>query len=351
MKPSDAVSAAGVERRRAAVRAVLTGRPLTPTRGEAVAYAPANIALCKYWGKRDAALHLPMNGSVSLSLGPHGTVTRVRPAACDRIVLNGERLSPGRDEARRLTEYLDLFRSPAAPGFEVQTKNTIPTAAGLASSASGFAALAIALDALFGWNLDLRAISILARLGSGSAARSVSDGFVEWRRGRRADGSDSFARRWPEAWPELRIGLRVLHREPKPVGSREGMRRTVETSPLYAAWPALARRDLAALRAAVRDRDFDALGRTAEANAMAMHATMLAARPAVRYWRPQTLAELDRVSALRAEGVAVFATMDAGPNVKLLFLADAEPVVRRTFPEVVTVAPFAPYKKPGLDTF
>ena len=325
-------------------------RGFTPARAQAEAYAPANIALCKYWGKRDPVLNLPMNGSVSVSLGPQGTFTRVRTAKRDALLLNGERLASDRPEFRRLSEYLDLFRGPDVPGFSVETWNTIPTAAGLASSASGYAALARALDGLFGWGLDLRSLSILARLGSGSAARSLSDGFVEWRRGRRADGSDSYAVRWPAEWPDLRIGLLVIEGGPKPVGSREGMRRTVESSPLYAAWPAAARRDLAALRAAVLARDFDLLGRTAEANALAMHATMLAARPAVRYWRPDTVAVLDRVSELRGQGVSVFATLDAGPNVKLLYLAADERAVRQAFAGVLPVAPFAPYKKPAFGT-
>ncbi len=331
----------GAARRRAAADAALgdrAGKP--PARTEGKAFAPANIALCKYWGKRDEELRLPMNSSVSISLGALGTRTRVRLGDGDRYVLNGSPLAPESAEGRRLREYLDLFRGPAAPGFEVDTENTIPTAAGLASSASAFAALAKALDVLFGWGLDLGALSILARLGSGSAARSVAAGFVEWRAGERSDGSDSVAIPWPERWPQLRIGLLVLASGPKSVGSRDAMRHTVETSPLYAAWPETARQDLETLRGAVRTRDFEALGRTAEANAMAMHATMLAARPAVRYWRAETVAALDRVAAARAEGLPVYATLDAGPNVKLLFEAASEMAVAAAFPEARAVAPF-----------
>lgn len=351
MKPGVSTDGIALDRRRAAVRVAIRGRGFQPARAEAEAYAPANIALCKYWGKRDPILNLPVNGSVSVSLGPRGTFTRIRMAEHDSLRLNGEPLAPDRPEVRRLSEYLDLFRGVEVPGFSVETWNTIPTAAGLASSASGYAALARALDGLFGWGLDSRSLSILARLGSGSAARSLSDGFVEWRRGRRADGADSYGVRWPADWPDLRVGLLVLEGGAKPVGSREGMRRTVESSLLYASWPATARRDLAALRAAVLARDFEQLGRTAEANALAMHATMLAARPAVRYWRPDTVAVLDRVVELRGRGVPVFATLDAGPNVKLLFLAAAERPVRRAFPGILAVAPFAPYKKPAFDTF
>lgn len=351
MNRGSPMSARNFARRRAAVMAVVGRARFRPVAERVEAYAPANIALCKYWGKRDAALNLPTNGSVSVSLATHGTITEVRPASGDEFCLNGAPLAPDSPAGLRLKEYLDLFRSAECPAFAVKTENTIPTAAGLASSASAYAALARALDALFGWNLSPRRLSILARLGSGSAARSAADGFVEWRRGQRADGMDSFAVRWPVEWPKLRIGLMLVTSEPKAVGSREGMRHTVETSPLYAAWPAAAERDLRTLRAAARVRDFTRLGEIAEANAMAMHATMIAARPALRYWRPATLAVLDRVAELRAAGVEVYATLDAGPNVKLLFQAADEASVRFAFPELLVVNPFGTYKIPSLTSF
>lgn len=351
MNRGTSISARDFARRRAAVAAVVGRARFRPIAERAEAYAPANIALCKYWGKRDAALNLPMNGSVSISLATHGTITEVRPASCDEFQLNGASLPPDSPAGLRLKEYLDLFRSAECPAFSVNTENTIPTAAGLASSASAYAALARALDALFGWNLSPRRLSILARLGSGSAARSVADGFVEWRRGSRADGTDSFAVRWPLEWPTLRIGLMLVTSQPKAVGSREGMRHTMATSPLYAAWPAAAERDLRALHAAARKRDFTRLGEIAEANAMAMHATMIAARPSLRYWRPETLAVLDRVAELRAAGTEAYATLDAGPNVKLLFQAADEALVRSAFPNLLIVNPFETYKIPKATPF
>ena len=336
-------------RRLAAARAALgarAGKP--PRRSEAEAFAPANVALCKYWGKRDEDLLLPLSGSVSISLGELGTRTTVRVAESDRYWLNGAALEADRPEARRLREYLDLFRSDTAPAFEVRSANTIPTAAGLASSASAFAALARALDILFGWDLDVRSLSILARLGSGSAARSVATGFMEWHAGERADGADSYAERWPEEWPELRIAVQVVSNAPKPMGSREAMRHTRETSPLFAAWSQAARRDLETIRQAVGARDFGRLGRAAEANALAMHATMIAARPALCYWLPETLVALRRVEELRtAGGISVFATLDAGPNVKLLFLESDEHAVQEAFPESVVVSPFSACKIPS----
>ncbi len=331
-------------RRLAAVHAALGDRiGGAPAQHEATAFASANIALCKYWGKRDHDLNLPMTNSVSLSLGSLGTRTSIRLSDMDRYWLNGELLPCDSPEAHRLAEYLDLFRSEQAPAFEIRSDNTIPTAAGLASSASAYAALARALDRLFDWRLDLRTLSILARLGSGSAARSVATGFVEWHAGTREDGADSFAEQWPEVWPELRIATLFISKAPKAIGSREAMRRSVETSPLYSAWPTTAWRDLASLRAAVGSRDFPRMGAIAEANALAMHAVLIASRPAIIYWQPETLAVLRQVELLRAEGLSVYATLDAGPNVKLLFLADLETALRTAFPDLAVVAPFFGY--------
>lgn len=328
------------DRRLAAARAVIGERPLRPVRASAEAYAPANIALVKYWGKRDEVLRLPVTGSLSISLGDLGTRTRLTPADTDRVVLNGVALSAADPFARRLCAFLDLFRSPEMPGFAVETVNTVPTAAGLASSASGFAALVGALDALMDWSLPERALSILARLGSGSACRSVRAGFMEWQCGERADGADSFAEPLPDTWPALRIGLVVVEAGPKPIGSGEAMRHTCATSPLYAAWPATVARDLVETRAAMAARDLERLGVTAEGNALAMHATMIAARPSVCYWTADTLDVLHRLRALREKGVPVHATMDAGPNVKLLFEQPAESAILGEFPGLAVVRPF-----------
>ena len=328
------------ERRRAAADTILAGRPRRPAVMEAEAWASANIALVKYWGKRDEALHLPVTGSLSVSMGTLGTRTSVKPALRDVIIFNGEALPPDHPRAVRVVRYLDLFRSSEAPGFEVKTTNTLPTAAGLASSASGFAALARALDRMMGWNLPASALSALARLGSGSACRSVLDGFVEWARGARDDGKDSWAVPLSETWPGLCIGVRMVESGPKAVSSGEAMRHTVATSPLYAAWPVLVERDLAEARAAIGARDLDRLGRTAEGNALAMHATMAAARPAVIYWTAATIGTLHNVFECRRNGIPVYATMDAGPNVKLIFESTHADAIRAAFPGVAIICPF-----------
>lgn len=303
--------------------------------------APSNIALCKYWGKRDTLLNLPLNSSLSISLGNKGTRTQVRRVSTDRFLLNGEEVDPASAFAQRLSHFLDLFRDACrAPGFEVITENTIPTAAGLASSASGYAALVLALDDLAGWDLPRQLLSMLARLGSGSASRSLFTGFACWHRGERDDGSDSFAEGIDTKWSDFRIGILTLTEVEKSVGSRAGMQRTVETSPRYAGWPERAGSDFERLQRAIQQRDFETLGATAEANALEMHATMREATPPLDYFLPETRTQIDRVQQLRAEGLPVYLTIDAGPNVKLLFQAAHTPEVETAFPALEIIDPF-----------
>jgi len=325
--------------RQQVVKRILGDRPAAPA-GEAEAFAPANIALCKYWGKRDEALNLPVTSSLSISLGTLGS--RCRLSACpgrDRVVLNGEALAKEHPFVRRVVDFLDLFRKEDGQGYRLEAHNTIPTAAGFASSASGFASLVLALDRLHGWALPRRALSILARLGSGSACRSLWPGLVEWHAGSATDGMDSFAEPIAGDWDELRVGLLILDAGKKPLASRPAMKRTVETSACYAAWPAKVEHDIASLKTAIATQDFDLLGTTAESNALTMHATMIAARPPVLYWKPESIAAMGRVWQARDGGVPVYFTMDAGPNIKLLFTAGSQASVREQFPSVQVVAP------------
>lgn len=310
--------------------------PHNTLRDTGEAYAPANIALCKYWGKRDTRLKLPVTSSLSVSLGDHGTRMTLRRAETDHLTLNGETLASDSPTFRRLFAFLDLIRQPGHH-LAVDSHNTIPIAAGLASSASAFASAVMALESLYTWDLPPRLRSILARLGSGSAARSVFDGFVEWHAGTAADGMDSFAEPLAPVWPDFRIGILTVSEAPKPVGSTEAMERTVRTAALYDAWPRQVERDLPRLRRAVRDHDFITLGETAEHNALAMHATMIASWPPVLYWLPETIAHLHTVHRLRAGGLPVYATLDAGPNLKLLYTARHETDLKQQFPNLIQI--------------
>ncbi|MGW0792241.1 diphosphomevalonate decarboxylase [Streptomyces sp. NPDC002911] len=305
----------------------------TAQRATAVAYP--NIALIKYWGKRDERLVLPHTSSLSMTLDIFPTITQVRlgtEAGHDTVTLDGR---PVTGEAlRRVTAFLDLVRERARSSRSavVDTENTVPTGAGLASSASGFAALTVAAARAYGLDLDARALSRLARRGSGSASRSLFGGFAQWHAGppdAPAEDADlaSYAEPVPVDKLDPALVIAVVDAGPKAVSSRAAMRRTVATSPLYEPWARSSTDDLTGMRTALRSGDLDAVGEIAERNALGMHATMLAARPAVRYLAPATLSVLDTVLRLRQDGTPAYATMDAGPNVKVLcHRADAERV-------------------------
>ena len=304
-------------------------------------FAPSNIALCKYWGKRDKILNLPQNSSLSISLGNKGTQTQIKRSSYDKFILNDQVLDSSSLFYQRLKTFLDLFRdSCRAPGFEVITKNNIPTSAGLASSASGYAALVLALNDLAGWDLPRQLLSMLARLGSGSASRSLFKGFAIWHCGQRDDGTDSFAESIDVTWSELRIGVITLTDNEKPVDSRSGMERTVETSNRYKGWPERARMDIETIYEAIKNKDFQILGSTSELNALEMHATMREATPPLDYFLPETRAQIDYVQQLRADGLPVYLTIDAGPNIKLLFKAEHQDDILLAFPSLEVINPF-----------
>lgn len=312
-----------------------------PLLNEATAFAPANIALCKYWGKREETLKLPMTGSLSVSLGNLGTKMSLSLADVDQLIINGETQSTESKAFWRLFDFLNLFRDKNT-FFKVESQNTIPMSAGLASSASAFACTVNGLNRLYGWQLNNRERSILSRLGSGSASRSICQGFVEWNCGTREDGMDSYGIPMDVDWPEFRIGILTISSAKKAVGSSEGMQRTLDTSTLYHSWPAQVEKDLPAIREAVQKKDFEALGRRAEQNAMSMHATMISAWPPILYWQSESLEALKKIHQLRAGGHPIYATMDAGPNVKLLYLKETESELKTAFPEMQVVNPFAP---------
>ena len=293
------------------------------------ARACANIALVKYWGKRPGPDNLPATGSLSLTLAALVTETTVAvdPAlATDAFDLDGE---PA--DATRVTPFLDLVRARAqiATPARVTTRNDFPTASGLASSASGFAALALAATRAAGVTLDDRELSRLARRGSGSAARSIFGGFVRMHAGDR--DADAYATPITSAMIDsVRMVIAIVGGgAPKTHGSRDAMEHVTQTSPLYPSWLDTVPRDLATAEAALAANNLRALGELAEANALAMHATAIAARPAIIYWQPATIALLAAVRTLRGNGRAAYATIDAGPHVKVLTTAgDADHVAR-----------------------
>jgi diphosphomevalonate decarboxylase len=285
------------------------------------AVACANIALAKYWGKRDVALNLPAVPSLSLTLEgleTHTEVTLLDDALDDRVTLDGSPASS--KEAARVSAMLERIRvlSGSELRAQVVTENRFPTASGLASSASGFAALAGAACAAYGLEADDALLSRLARASSASAARSIHGGFVRLPAG--IEGDDSLAATplfGPDHW-DVRLVIAVVTGARKKVGSTEGMERSRLTSPFYDAWLEAAPRLEATIADGVAQRDLDIVGPRMEESTLAFHACAMASSPAVIYLAPVTLAVLERVRALRDEGVAAYATMDAGPHVKIL---------------------------------
>ncbi len=299
---------------------------------KATAIAHPNVALAKYWGKRDAPGNVPATPSVSVVMGGLETRTAVCfDASLERDVLALNGVEASGEPHARVVALLDEVRarSGVRARARVVTTNDFPTASGLASSASGFAALARAATAAAGLALDDAATSRLARRGSASAARSVLPGFV-------ALGTEDDPAAEPVApadhWP-LAIVVAAVTLGPKDTSSTSGMSHCRATSPYYRAWvddaPALA----AEVRAAILARDLERLGDAAEASALRMHACMIASRPPLLYWTGATLELLARVRGLRAAGVGAWATIDAGPHVKVICRAsDASTVAERLAP-------------------
>ncbi|WP_147534552.1 diphosphomevalonate decarboxylase [Bacillus marasmi] len=289
---------------------------------KATARAYTNIALIKYWGKRDESLFLPMNSSLSITLDKFYTTTTVEFCSClsvDVFVLNNQLASE--HDLAKITRFLDRIRQLSGKGYRavVNSTNNVPTAAGFASSASGFAALTAAASKALGLNLEGENLSKLARQGSGSACRSIHGGFVEWQKGEKPDGTDSFAKPIisEKDW-DLSILSVQLTSKPKAITSRDGMKRTVMTSSFYSGWLTTVEQDFQTAKEAIKDRDFEKLGTVAEANALKMHATTLAANPPFSYWTSATFEVIQEVYTLRSMGIQAYFTIDAGPNVKIL---------------------------------
>lgn len=310
----------------------------------ALAEANTNIALVKYWGKNDPTLNLPAVPSLSLTLDGLTTRTEVEFApslAADVLVLNSA--ETGGEPLVKVSRHLDrvalaLVGTTERPRARVRTVNNFPTAAGLASSASAFAALTVAAAAaLTGgaaatageFEFDRGQLAILARQGSGSAARSLFGGLVVLGVGtpgqvHSAQASQLLA---SSDWPELRLVIGVVSERAKDTSSTLGMNHTAATSPYFAPFVAAAPLDLLTATQAIKARDLTRLGEVAERSALRMHASAMAADPGVIYLRGSTLEGLHAVRALRQRGVAAFFTCDAGPHPKALTTAaDADAV-------------------------
>lgn len=292
--------------------------------GKATAVANPNIAFVKYWGKADSALNLPANPSLSMNLAALTTVTTVefKPGqACDVVTIDGH---PAAGQAMdRVVAHLDRVRALAGSGEKarVASRNDFPAATGLASSSSAFAALTLAATQAIGLSLDQAGLSRLARRGSGSACRSVPGGFVLW------ETEEATQVAPPEHW-DLCDAIAIVTGQAKAVGSHDG-HLLAPTSPLHEARLAAVPGWLAAVSDGLARRDLAAMGPAVEADALAMHGVMMTSRPSLLYWLPATMAVMQSVRAWRDEGLEVYFTIDAGPNVHCLCQAGAASKVEK----------------------
>jgi diphosphomevalonate decarboxylase len=279
------------------------------------------VALVKYWGKRDARLNLPAVGSLSVTLAGLTATARVgfaEPGA-PTFVQDG-RPVPGVAGDRMGAFLEEVARRAGVSGrLTAAVEASFPVGAGLASSAAIYCAVAAAAAAVAGLRLSKGELSGLARVGSGSAARSVFGGFAEWQRGVRDDGADSIARPLlhENDW-DVAVAVAIVSEAPKEHASRDAMEHVARSSPLYRGWLDAQEGDLARARRAIADRDLAQLGEIAEENCLRMHATCLAARPPVLYFRTATVAAIEAVWELRRRGVEAYFTIDAGPQVKVI---------------------------------
>ena len=289
------------------------------------AIAHPNIALIKYWGKAPGPLNIPASPSLSITLDQLATTTRVTTQQRDRFVLNGVET-----DDRKVAAWLTHLRTHLSiPGLSIETTNNFPTGAGLASSASGFAALITAINAHCGLGLDATACSSLARQGSGSAARSLFGGFVELHAPEWCATPLFDAAHWP-----LNVVIAITDTGRKAVSSSVGMERSRTTSPYYPAWIKQTEVMFDEAREAIRERDFDLLARLSEQSTLNMHALMLSSQPPLLYWNGVSVVLMHRITALRDSGVPVFFTIDAGPQIKAVCLPEAVDVVESALREV-----------------
>lgn len=294
------------------------------------AIAHANMAFIKYWGKKNLELNIPANGSISVNLDNLKSLTTVEfveGLKKDEVTINGQKEV---GEESRVSKHLDRIRKLSGIDLKarVVSENNYPTAGGLASSGSGFAALSVAASAAAGLKLTEQELSILARQGSGSAARSISDGIAEWLAGDTNEESYAYSL-YPADYWDISAVVAVVSSEEKKIKSTQG-HGLVESSPFYAVRLSEMSKKIEEMKEILARRDFTAFGELLEAEALNMHAVMLTSKPALVYWRGGTVEVMHRVRKWRQEGLESYFTIDAGPQ-PVLFCEnkDVEDLVSR----------------------
>lgn len=288
------------------------------------ARAYANIALCKYWGKLSGRGNLPATPSISLALDKlvSETIVISRPQGPDKFILDNKKAD--QKSLAKLSNYLDMWRSrKLIQGyFKIESTNSFPTGAGLASSASGYAALTMALSGFAKNKLSSGQLSRLARQGSGSSARSITGGLSKLPSGKNPS-SQLISEPGDIPWGMV---IAIVEAGKKEIGSTQGMELTRTNSPYYKSWLTQASKDYRAMLSALRSMDFSGVGEICESNALAMHACIMATRPALVYWNEATMFLIRMASILRTKGLETYCTIDAGPHVA--FLARREDLLK-----------------------
>jgi diphosphomevalonate decarboxylase len=311
-----------------------------------IAIAHSNIALIKYWGKSNQKLNIPAVDSISITLKELTTKTSINISEklkSDTFLL--DKKSANEKQKKRVVKFLELirhkqkFNSP----LEIISENNFPTGAGLASSASGFAALALAASNAVGLDLTPFELSELARQGSGSAARSIFGGFVHMHRGDDKSGMDAVAEQlYDENYWDLRLLILITSTKEKEIGSTEGMNLTAKTSPYYRQWVQSTVDDISEMTDAIVKKDFEKVGEFAEFSCLKMHALAMSANPGIIYWNKHTMELINKVRAMRKKGFGVFFTIDAGPQVKVLCLPSDVDSVQNEFKNMASVKQIIP---------
>ena len=288
------------------------------------AQAHPNIAFIKYWGNQDNALRIPSNGSISMNLAALSTVTTIsisKKAGQDSLKING--IPQAGPSLIRTQNYLDNIRAvyDKQVFLSIESSNDFPIAAGIASSASAFAALAMATNKFFKLDLMENEISALARLGSGSACRSVPPGFTEWKPGTNHEDSFAVSIADQKHW-DLWDCIAVVQSEPKEITSTQG-HSLANTSPLQSARVQDTTRRLEICRNALKSRDFEAFAEVIELDCNMMHAVMMTSNPSILYWKPASLKIMQEIRTFRKKGTAAAFTLDAGSNVHVICEGDA----------------------------
>jgi diphosphomevalonate decarboxylase len=289
---------------------------------KATAVAPSNIAFVKYWGRKDEVLRLPENGSISMCLSGLETTTTVEFSEefeNDEIVINGVKEEL---ENNRAVKHLNRIRELAKIDWKakVDTSNNFPTGTGLSSSASGFAALTLAASTASGLNLSEKELTILARQGSGSACRSIPDGFVEWKDGNTSE--ESYAESiFPHDYFDIADIVAVVSTEKKFLATSEGQK-SARTSPFFPERLKLIRGKINEVKQMISAKDFTKFGELIEAEALEFHSILFTSNPPLFYWTPQTVAVMKYVQALRREGLEAYFTINTGQDVHVICRAE-----------------------------